>query len=43
VKENYLEEEKEEGVEAEGKETQEEVIEVVDEGKMLVLRKAFNS
>jgi len=43
VKEDNLEEEKEEGVDGEGEETQEEVIEEADEGEMLVLRRALSS
>jgi len=38
-----LEEEKEEGVDIEGEETQEEVFENVNEGKMLVLTRALSS
>ena len=40
IKEDDLEEEKEEGVDIKGEKTQKEVIEEADEGKMLVLRRA---
>ena len=37
-----MKEEKEEGVDIEGEETQEEVTEEADKGKMLVLRRALS-
>ena len=42
-KEDQLEYKKGEGVDVEGEETQEEVIEEADEGEMLVLRRALSS
>jgi len=43
VKDEDLEDEKEEAVDIEGEETQEEVIEEADKAKMLVLRWALSS
>jgi len=43
MKKEDLEEEKEEGVDIEGVETQEEVIEEADEGEMSLLRRALGS